>query len=55
MSQEGLAEVTGLHRTYIGSVERGERHHPGLTTLLSISLGLKQALPALLAEVPAAP
>lgn len=35
MSQERLAELAGLHRTYIGTIERGE---PNLALLRVIAL-----------------
>jgi transcriptional regulator with XRE-family HTH domain len=39
LSQEGLADLCGLHRTYIGSVERCERNVT-LSTLEALSAAL---------------
>jgi transcriptional regulator with XRE-family HTH domain len=39
LSQEELAEICGLHRTYVGSVERGERNVT-LSTLEAFSAAL---------------
>ncbi|MCP4203117.1 MAG: helix-turn-helix transcriptional regulator [bacterium] len=40
ISQEGLAERTGLDRTTISMLERGKRR-PGLETLLDLGAGLE--------------
>lgn len=47
MSQEELAELCGLHRTYVGSVERGERNAT-LSTLEVLAEALGVSVVALL-------
>jgi transcriptional regulator with XRE-family HTH domain len=49
LSQEGLAELCGLHRTYIGSVERQERNVT-LSTLEVLSAALEIRVPELLTK-----
>lgn len=40
ISQEKLAELAGLHRTYIGMIERGEKNIT-LKNIYKISIALK--------------
>lgn len=47
ISQEELATLCGLHRTYIGSVERGERNVT-LSTLEVLASTLGVSVPDLL-------
>jgi transcriptional regulator with XRE-family HTH domain len=48
LSQEELGYDSGLHRTYIGGIERGERN-PSLTNILRIAEALEVSPSELLA------
>lgn len=50
MSQEDLADRAGLHRTYIGGIERGERN-VSLLNMVSIATALGVTVSDLVSEV----
>lgn len=47
VSQEELADLAGLHRTYVGSVERGERN-VSIDNMECLAFALKRPLVDLL-------
>jgi transcriptional regulator with XRE-family HTH domain len=49
LSQEDLAELSGLHRTYVGSVERAERN-VSIDNMERLSAAVGVSLPDLLKE-----
>jgi transcriptional regulator with XRE-family HTH domain len=49
LSQEDLAELANLHRTYVGSIERVERN-VSIDNMERLALALGVSLPSLLQE-----
>jgi transcriptional regulator with XRE-family HTH domain len=50
ISQERLADLAGIHRTYIGDVERGERNL-GLVNIYRIATALNMTVGELSADM----
>ena len=49
LSQDAFAEQCGLHRTYMGGIERGERN-VSLTNIVKIARALKMSASSLFKE-----
>lgn len=49
-TQEELAEIAGLHRTYIGGIERGERNVT-IENILRISKALQVSCASLVEDI----
>jgi transcriptional regulator with XRE-family HTH domain len=49
ISQEALGDIAGLHRTFVGSIERAERN-VSLSTLVALSIALGTSVPRLLTK-----
>lgn len=49
VSQEALAHAAGLHRTYVGGIERGEQN-PTFSSLVQITKALDVKLSVLMAD-----
>lgn len=54
LSQEGFALEAGVHRTYVGGIERGERN-PSFTSLLRLATALGVSPSAIIRAAEARP
>jgi transcriptional regulator with XRE-family HTH domain len=50
MSQEDMAEASGLHRTYVGDVERGERNI-SIDNMEKMAMAVRKSLAVLVSKV----